>query len=233
MTKFDEYARAVASGEPEKFDITETDPELLICEMCGEDIAGKSYETSEGGSRFCEKCYKEYLDNKDKKKSKEEEFEDYENSYLRRLELTTEEIKKARAEIESTDEKVEVNRTKPRKVSDIHILTREEVEKARAEIEIIKIREPDRKSQKIIPTQATILNAGNQDYYVIFGIDQHITCDELKEQFRKLSVKYNSSIGMLSRTKEENEIIGKVHTRINQAYTELDKAHKCGGKAKK
>ena len=107
-------------------------------------------------------------------------------------------------------------------------LATEKVEKARAEIEIIKIREPNRKSQKIIPTQATILNAGNQDYYVIFGIDQHITCDELKEQYRKLSVKYNSSIGMLSRTKEENEIIGKVNTRINQAYTELDKAHKCG-----
>ena len=231
MTKFDEYARAVASGEPEKFDITETDPELLICEMCGEDIAGKSYETSEHRYRFCEKCYKEYLDNKDKKKSKEEEFEDYENSYLRRLELTTEEIKKARAEIESTDEKVEVNRTKPRKVSDIHILTREEVEKARAEIEIIKIREPDRKSQKIIPTQATILSAGItlDDCYVILGVDQFITCDELKDQFRKLAVKYNSSIGMLSRTKEENEIMGKVHTKINQAYPELNKAHKCGG----
>lgn len=231
MTKFDDYARAVASGEPEKFDITETDPELLICEMCGEDIAGKSYETSEGGSRFCEKCYKEYLDNKDKKKSKEEEFEDYENSYLRRLELTTEEIKKSRAEIESTDEKVEVNRTKLRKVSDIHILTREEVEKARAEIEIIKIREPDRKSQKIIPTQATILSAGItlDDCYVILGVDQFITCDELKDQFRKLSVKYNSSIGMLSRTREENEIMGKVHTKINQAYPELNKAHKCGG----
>ena len=231
MDPFEEFARAVASGEPEKISTPETDPELLICEMCGEDIAGKSYETSEGGSRFCEKCYKEYLDNKDKKKSKEEEFEDYENSYLRRLELTTEEIKKARAEIESTDEKVEVNRTKPRKVSDIHILTREEVEKARAEIEIIKIREPDRKSQKIIPTQATILSAGItlDDCYVILGVDQFITCDELKDQFRKLSVKYNSSIGMLSRTKEENEIIGKVHTRINQAYTELEKTHQCRG----
>ncbi len=229
MDPFEEFARAVASGEPEKISTPETDPELLKCERCGEDIAGKSYETSEHRLRFCEKCYKEYLDNKDKKKSKEEEFEDYENSYLRRLELTTEEIKKARAEIESTDEKVEVNRTKPRKVSDMHILTREEVEKARAEIEIIKIREPNRKSQKIIPTQATILNAGDQDYYVILGVDQFITCDELKDQYRKLSVKYNSSIGMLSRTKEENEIIGKVHTRINQAYTELDKAHKCRG----
>ena len=231
MDPFEEFARAVASGEPEKISTTETDPELLICERCGEDIAGKSYETSEGGSRFCEKCYKEYLDNKDKKKSKEEEFEDYENAYLRRLELTTEEIKKARAEIESTDEKVEVNRTKPRKVSDIHILTREEVEKARAEIEIIKIREPDRKSQKIIPTQATILSAGItlDDCYLILGVDRFITCDELKDQFRKLSVKYNSSIGMLSRTKEENKKMGKVHTRINQAYTELDKAHKCRG----
>ena len=231
MDPFEEFARAVVSGEPEKISTPETDPELLKCERCGEDIAGKSYETSEHRFRFCEKCYKEYLDNKDKKKSKEEEFEDYENSYLRRLELTTEEIKKARAEIESTDEKVEVNRTKPRKVSDIHILTREEVEKARAEIEIIKIREPDRKSQKTIPTQATILSAGItlDDCYVILGVDQFITCDELKDQFRKLSVKYNSSIGMLSRTREENEIMGKVHTKINQAYPELNKAHKCGG----
>ena len=143
------------------------------------------------------------------------ELDEYEKNYLRRLEL-------------ATDEKVKVNRIKPRKVSDIHILTRKEVEEARAEIEIIKIREPNRKSQKIIPTQATILNAGDQDYYVILGVDQFITCDELKDQYRKLSVKYNSSIGMLSRTKEENEIIGKVHTRINQAYTELNKAHKCG-----
>ena len=167
----------------------------------------------------------------DKKKNRKEEFEEYENAYLGRLALTSEEVEKARGKIESMDDNVEVNRTKPRKVSDIHKLTREEVEKARAEIEIIKIREPHRQSQKTIPTQATILNAGItlDACYVIFGIDQHITCDELKEQFRKLSVKYNSSIGMLSRTKEENEIIGKVHTRINQAYTELNKTHQCGG----
>ena len=158
-------------------------------------------------------------------------LEDYENDYLRRLELATEDVEKARAEIESTDEKVEVNRINPRRVSDIHKLTREEVEKARAEIEIIKIREPDRKSQKTIPTQTTILSAGItlDDCYVILGVDQFITCDELKDQFRKLSVKYNSSIGMLSRTREENEIMGKVHTKINQAYPELNKAHKCGG----
>lgn len=236
MTKFDEYARAVASGEPEKFDITETNsPINLKCEKCEEEVTSL-YPLQNYSDGVCEKCYneREFLDNEDEKKSRNEELEEYENDYVGRvIELATEKVEKARAEIESTDEKVEVNRTKPRKVSDIHILTREEVEKARAEIEIIKIREPNRKSQKIIPTQATILNAGNQDYYVIFGIDQHITCDELKEQYRKLSVKYNSSIGMLSRTKEENEIIGKVHTRINQAYTELDKAHKCGGKAKK
>ena len=148
-----------------------------------------------------------------------------------RLELATEDVEKARAEIESTDENVEVNRINPRRVSDIHKLTREEVEKARAEIEIIKIREPDRKSQKIIPTQATILSAGItlDDCYVILGVDQFITCDELRDQFRKLSVKYNSSIGMLSRTREENEIMGEVHTKINQAYPELNKAHKCGG----
>ena len=234
MDPFEEFARAVASGEPEKISTTETDPELLICERCGEDIAGKSYETSEGGSRFCEKCYneREFFDNEDEKKSRNEELEEYENDYVGRvIELATKKVEKARAEIESTDEKVGVNRTKPRKVSDIHILTREEVEKARAEIEIIKIREPDRKSQKIIPTQATILSAGItlDDCYVILGVDQFITCDELKEQFRELSVKYNSSIGMLNRTKEENEKIGKVHTRINQAYAELDKAHKCRG----
>ena len=234
MDPFEEFARAVASGKPEKISTPETDPELLICERCGEDIAGKSYETSEGGSRFCEKCYneREFLDNEDEKKSRNEELEEYENDYVGRvIELATKKVEKARAEIESTDEKVEVNRTKPRKVSDIHILTREEVEKARAEIEIIKSNYPNRKSQKTIPTQATILSAGItlDDCYVILGVDQFITCDELKDQFRKLSVKYNSSIGMLSRTKEENEIIGKVHTRINQAYTELDKAHKCRG----
>ena len=231
MDPFDEFARAIATDNPDKYTAPGTNPEPLKCERCGERFAVKHINTPEGEIWVCEKCYKEFLDNKDKKKSKEEKFEDYENAYLRRLELTTEEIKKARAEIESTDEKVEVNRTKPRKVSDIHILTREEVEKARAEIEIIKIREPDRKSQKIIPTQATILSAGItlDDCYVILGVDRFITCNELKDQFRKLSVKYNSSIGMLSRTKEENEIIGKVHTRINQAYTELDKAHKCRG----
>jgi len=232
LTKFDEYARAVASGEPEKFDITETNsPINLKCEKCEEEVTSL-YPLQNYSDGVCEKCYneREFLDNEDEKKSRNEELEEYENDYVGRvIELATEKVEKARAEIESTDEKVEVNRTKPRKVSDIHKLTREEVEKARAEIEIIKIREPNRKSQKIIPTQATILNAGNQDYYVIFGIDQHITCDELKEQFRKLSVKYNSSIGMLSRTKEENEKIGKVHTRINQAYAELDKAHKCRG----
>ena len=231
MDPFDEFARAVASGEPEKFDITETNsPINLKCEKCGEEVTSL-YHGHPIFDEICEKCYKEFLDGEDKMKRRKEEFEEYENAYLRRLELTTEEIKKARAEIESTDEKVEVNRTNPRRVSDIHILTREEVEKARAEIEIIKIREPDRKSQKTIPTQATILSVGItlDDCYVILGVDQFITCDELKDQFRKLSVKYNSSIGMLSRTKEENEIIGKVHTRINQAYTELNKTHQCGG----
>ena len=153
-----------------------------------------------------------------KKKNKKEELDEYEKNYLRRLEL-------------ATDEKVKVNRIKPRKVSDIHILTRKEVEEARAEIEIIKIREPDRKSQKTIPTQATILNAGIEieDCYKIFGVDQFITCDELKEQYRKLAVKYNSSIGMIGKTKEENKIITDVHIRINQAYDELKKTHQCRG----
>ena len=232
MDPFDEFARAIAADNPGKYTVTGTNPEPLKCEMCSKEFAVKRVVLSDGFEKWvCEKCYKEFLDNKDKKKSKEEEFEDYENAYLRRLELATEDVEKARVEIESTDEKVGVNRTNPRRVSDIHILTRKEVEKARAEIEIIKIREPDRKSQKTIPTQTTILSAGItlDDCYVILGVDQFITCDELKYQFRKLSVKYNSSIGMLSRTKEENEIIGKVHTRINQAYTELDKAHKCRG----
>ena len=240
MTKFDDYARAVASGEPEKFDITETNSSInLKCEKCGEEVTFL-YHGHPIYDNICEKCYKEFLDNEGENKSKKEEFEEYENDYVGRvIELTTEEIEKARAEIALTDDPkqkkkqrdVGVNRTNPRKVSDIHELTREEVEKARAEIEIIKIREPHRQSQKTISTQATILNAGItlDDCYVIFGIDQHITCDELKEQFRKLSVKYNSSIGMLSRTKEENEIIGKVHTRINQAYTQLGRAHQCGG----
>ena len=42
MDPFEEFARAVASGEPEKISTPETDPELLKCERCGEDIAGKS-----------------------------------------------------------------------------------------------------------------------------------------------------------------------------------------------
>ena len=44
----------------------------------------------------------------------------------------------------------------------------------------------------------------------------------------ELSVKYNSSIGSLQKTEEENEIVEKVHTRINQAYTQLYETHKCG-----
>ena len=197
MDPFDEFARAIAADNPGKYTVTGTNPEPLKCEMCSKEFAVKRVVLSDGFEKWvCEKCYKEFLDNKDKKKSKEEKFEDYENAYLRRLELTTEEIKKARAEIE-----------------------------------IIKIKEPDRQSQKTIPTQETILNAGItlDNCYVILGVDQFITCDELKAQFRKLAVKYNSSIGMLSRTKEENEIMGKVHTKINQAYPELNKAHKCGG----
>ena len=233
MDPFDEFARAIATDNPGKYTVPGTNPESWKCKRCGE-FAVKRVVSSDGLKEkwFCEKCYKELQDSKKgKKKSRKKKLEDYENDYLRRLELATEDVEKARAEIESTDENVEVNRINPRRVSDIHKLTREEVEKARAEIEIIKIREPDRKSQKIIPTQATILSAGItlDDCYVILGVDRFITCDELKDQFRKLSVKYNSSIGMLSRTKEENEIIGKVHTRINQAYTELDKAHKCRG----
>ena len=224
MDPFDEFARAIAADNPQKYNIPKA-PNNLRCEKCGSGLSMELFPP------ICEECYNESLDNKDKKKTKDEEFEEYEKDYLTRVDLTREEVEKARAEIESTGEKVGVNRTKPRKVSDIHILTREEVEKARAEIEIIKIKEPDRQSQKTIPTQETILNAGItlDDCYVILGVDQFITCDELKEQFRELSVKYNSSIGMLSRTKEENEKIGKVHTRINQAYTELDKAHKCRG----
>ena len=171
-----------------------------------------------------------------KKKSKKDELKDYEKKYLKRLEIVTPDEKRtwSDSEVANYREFIETKgmgyEKSQEKFQDIHILTREEVEKARAEIEIIKIREPNRKSQKIIPTQATILSAGItlDDCYVILGVDQFITCDELKDQFRKLSVKYNSSIGMLSRTKEENEMIGKVHTRINQAYTELNKAHKCG-----
>ena len=225
MDPFDEFARAIAADNPEKYTIPEA-PNNLKCEICSLEFSSHDHL-----ELHTEKVHPKSSKSQSKKKSKEEERKEYENDYLRRLELTREEVEKARTEIESTDEKVGVNRTKPRKVSDIHILTREEVEKARAEIEIIKIKEPDRQSQKTIPTQETILNAGItlDDCYVILGVDQFITCDELKEQFRELSVKYNSSIGMLSRTKEENEIIGKVHTRINQAYTELDKAHKCGG----
>jgi len=237
LDPFDEFARAIAADNPEKY----TTPEPPKKE-----------------------AKKEAPNKKGKKKSKKEEFEEYETAYLKNFtleqeqeldrqlqsqinQLTREEVQKARADIDHADDmanleeydsnnefyvdNVEVNRIKPRKVSDIHKLTREEVEKARAEIEIIKIKEPDRQSQKTIPTQETILNAGItlDNCYVILGVDQFITCDELKEQFRKLSVKYNSSIGMLNRTKEENEKIGKVHTRINQAYAELDKAHKCRG----
>jgi len=170
-----------------------------------------------------------------KKKSKKDKLKDYEKKYLKKLGIITQDKKRTWSDSPEADKIIagfkEENKKSREKFQDIHILTREEVEKARAEIEIIKIREPDRKSQKIIPTQATILSAGItlDDCYLILGVDRFITCDELKDQFRKLSVKYNSSIGMLSRTKEENEIIGKVHTRINQAYTELDKAHKCGG----
>ena len=236
MDQFDEFARAIAKDNPDKYTVTDTNTKINSeCELCSE--TGPLTEVAT--MWLCWKCHKKLEVEKGEKKSRKEELEEYENDYLRRLEITPEEVEKARVEIEITDDPkqkkkqrdVEVNRTKPRKVSDIHILTREEVEKARAEIEIIKIREPDRKSQKTIPTQATILSAGItlDDCYVILGVDQFITCDELKDQFRKLSVKYNSSIGMLSRTKEENEMIGKVHTRINQAYTELDKAHKCGG----
>ena len=224
MDPFDEFARAIAADNPEKYTIPEA-PNNLKCEICSLEFSSHDHL-----ERHTEKVHPKSSKSQSKKKSKKEERKEYENDYLRRLELTTEQIKKARAEIESTDEKVEVNRTKPRKVSDIHKLTREEVEKARAEIEIIKIREPHRQSQKTIPTQATILNAGTEldDCYVIFGIDQHITCDELKKQFRELSVKYNSSIGRLQKTKEENEIMEKVHTRINQAYTQLYETHKCG-----
>ena len=224
MDPFDEFARAIAADNPEKY----TTPEPPKKE-----------------------AKKEAPNKKGKKKSKKEEFEEYETAYLKNFTLEQEQEldrqlqsqinQLAREEVPNEEaydsnnefyvDNVEVNRTKPRKVSDIHILTREEVEKARAEIEIIKIKEPDRQSQKTIPTQETILNAGItlDNCYVILGVDQFITCDELKDQFRKLSVKYNSSIGMLIRTKEENEKIGKVHTRINQAYAELDKAHKCRG----
>jgi len=205
LDPFEEFARAVASGEPEKFDIPETNPtNNSECEMCGVAFTPNSLDPNDTVStrydkeRLCEECLKQLQDSKKgKKKSRKQEFEEYENDYVGRvIELAT-----------------------------------EDVEKARAEIEIIKIKQPDRKSQKTIPTQATILSAGItlDDCYLILGVDQFITCDELKDQFRKLSVKYNSSIGMLSRTKEENEMIGKVHTRINQAYTELDKTHKCGG----
>ena len=218
MDPFDEFARAIAADNPEKY----TTPEPPK---------------------------KEAPKKKGKKKSKKEEFEEYETAYLKNFTLEQELDRQLQSQInqlareevpneEAYDpnnefyvDNVEVNRIKPRKVSDIHKLTREEVEKARAEIEIIKIKEPDRQSQKTIPTQETILNAGItlDNCYVILGVDQFITCDELKDQYRKLSVKYNSSIGMLSRTKEENEIMGKVHTKINQAYPELNKAHKCGG----
>jgi len=224
LDPFDEFARAIAADNPEKY----TTPEPPKKE-----------------------AKKEAPNKKGKKKSKKEEFEEYETAYLKNFTLEQEQEldrqlqsqinQLAREEVPNEEaydpnnefyvDNVEVNRIKPRKVSDIHKLTREEVEKARAEIEIIKIKEPDRQSQKTIPTQETILNAGItlDNCYVILGVDQFITCDELKEQFRELSVKYNSSIGMLNRTKEENEKIGKVHTRINQAYAELDKAHKCRG----
>ena len=168
-----------------------------------------------------------------KKKGKEDKLKDYEKNYLKRLGIITPDEKNIWSDSPEANKIIagfeEENKKSREKFQDIHILTREEVEKARAEIEIIKIREPHRQSQKTIPTQATILNAGItlDDCYIIFGIDQHITCDELKKQFRELSVKYNSSIGRLQKTEEENEIMEKVHTRINQAYTQLYETHKC------
>ena len=166
-----------------------------------------------------------------KKKSIKDELKEYEKKYLKKLGITTP-ITYGFWE-DSPEKRISKKKNKKsrEKFQDIHILTREEVEKARAEIEIIKIREPHRQSQNTIPTIATILNAGSEldDCYIIFGVDQFITCDELKKQFRELSVKYNSSIGRLQKTKEENEIMQNIHTRINQAYTQLGRAHQCGG----
>ena len=118
-----------------------------------------------------------------KKKGKKDELKDYEKKYLKRLGIITPDKKKILSDSPEADKIIAGSEEKM--FQDIHILTREEVEKARAEIEIIKIREPHRQSQKIIPAQATILNAGSEldDCYIIFGIDQHITCDELKKQF--------------------------------------------------
>ena len=168
-----------------------------------------------------------------KKKKKKNEFKDYEKKYLKKLGIITQDKKRIWSDSPEADKIIAgfkgENKKSQEKLQDIHILTREEVEKARAEIEKIKIREPSRQSQKTIPTISTILNSGTEldDCYIIFGVDQFITCDELKKQYRELSVKYNSSIGRLKKTNEENKIMEKVHTRINQTYQQLHKAHKC------
>ena len=90
MEPFDEFARAVASGEPEKFSNPETNPtNNLKCEKCGVAVAVKYINTAvdwspEGANHnykwFCESCYKEIKElEEDKKKSKEEEFEEFDD----------------------------------------------------------------------------------------------------------------------------------------------------------
>ena len=132
---------------------------------------------------------------------------------------------------ESADDTVEVKRSyTPRKVKPIRKLTKEEVEKRQAEIELrIARRSPmEHKKKKIKDiTEEIILNAGSKGYYEIFGVDETITCDELKERHRELTKNFNVSTGIAQKTEEEVERGTDVQSRINLSYDQLKRIH-CG-----
>ena len=78
-----------------------------------------------------------------------------------------------------------------------------------------------------IPTPEEILHSDGNPY-IIFGIGNKTTCQEIKSQYKELSIKYNAARGITNKTKEEIEKINKVQMMVNRAHEELKKNHNCG-----
>ena len=74
-----------------------------------------------------------------------------------------------------------------------------------------------------IPSINQILH--DNDPYVTFNLTQDTTCNEIKSRYKELSKNYNASRGSVNRTKEEQERLTRVQSKINIAYNFLRKKH--------
>ena len=74
-----------------------------------------------------------------------------------------------------------------------------------------------------IPSPNQILHS--HDPYIIFGLSNDTTCQEIKQKFKELSRAYNASTGSMNKTVQEKETLNRLQSRINVAYDFLRERH--------